>query len=156
MKKIQCIFILLLTSYAAIAQVEKWQKGIVSQEFLYEKAPFPSCHSATLAETQSGLVAAYFGGTKERDPDVEIYVSRMVDGKWLPPVSVADGVQANAKRLPTWNPVLYQVPNGELLLFYKIGPKPSEWWGLMKTSKDGGKTWSPAIKLPEGYIGPVK
>ncbi|RZK54724.1 MAG: sialidase, partial [Pedobacter sp.] len=57
----------------ANAQLEKWQKGIVKQEFLYDKAPFPSCHSATIVETPTGLVASYFGGTKERDPDVEIY-----------------------------------------------------------------------------------
>ncbi|MBE5318780.1 exo-alpha-sialidase [Pedobacter sp. MR2016-19] len=141
---------------SANAQVEKWQKGIVKQEFLFDKAPFPSCHSATIAETQTGLVASFFGGTKERNPDVEIYISRFVDGKWLAPFSVANGIQPDGKRLPTWNPVLYQVPGGDLLLFYKIGPKPSEWWGMMRTSKDGGKTWSKATKLPDGYIGPVK
>jgi predicted neuraminidase len=148
--------LILIGSANANAQVEKWQTGLVKQEFLYDQAPFPSCHSATLAETPGGLVAAYFGGTKERDPDVEIYISRMVDGKWLAPVSVANGIQPNAKRLPTWNPVLYQIPNGELLLFYKVGPKPSEWWGMMKTSNDNGKSWSEATKLPDGYIGPVK
>ena len=140
----------------ANAQVEKWQKGIVKQEFLYDKAPFPSCHSATIAETPTGLVTSFFGGTKERNPDVEIYISRFVAGKWLAPFSVANGIQPDGKRLPTWNPVLYQVPGGDLLLFYKIGPKPSEWFGMMKTSKDGGKTWSDATKLPYGYIGPVK
>ncbi|KQS35715.1 exo-alpha-sialidase [Pedobacter sp. Leaf194] len=140
----------------ANAQVEKWQNGVVTQEFLYDKAPFPSCHSATIAETPTGLVASFFGGTKERNPDVEIYISRLVNGKWLAPVSVADGIQPAGKRLPTWNPVLYQIPGGDLLLFYKIGPKPSEWWGMMKTSKDGGISWSEATKLPDGYIGPVK
>lgn len=148
--------LLFAIAIAANAQLEKWQKGIVKQEFLYDKAPFPSCHSATIVETPTGLVASYFGGTKERDPDVEIYISRFVDGKWLAPVSAANGIQPDGKRLPTWNPVLYQVPNGDLILFYKIGPKPSEWWGMMKTSKDGGKTWSEATKLPNGYIGPVK
>jgi len=140
----------------ANAQVEKWQKGVVKQEFLYDQAPFPSCHSATIVETPTGLVASYFGGTKERNPDVEIYISRFVEGKWLAPVSAVNGVQPDGKRLPTWNPVLYQIPGGDLILFYKIGPKPSEWWGLMKTSKDGGITWSEATKLPDGYIGPVK
>ncbi|SDJ08023.1 Predicted neuraminidase (sialidase) [Pedobacter sp. ok626] len=138
------------------AQSQKWRSGIITDEFLYEKASFPSCHSATIAETPTGLVAAYFGGTKERNPDVEIYISRKVNGTWLAPVSVANGIQNEKLRLPTWNPVLYQVPGGDLLLFYKIGPKPSEWWGLMRTSKDGGITWSDAKKLPDGYIGPVK
>jgi predicted neuraminidase len=137
-------------------KLKLWQKGLVKQEFLYEKAPFPSCHSATIAETPTGLVASFFGGTKERNPDVEIYISRQIDGAWLAPVSVANGIQADGTRLPTWNPVLYQVPGGELLLFYKIGPKPSAWWGMLKRSADGGKSWSAAEKLPEGYIGPVK
>lgn len=145
-----------LSGFDLKAQSQSWRSGIVTDEFLYDKAAFPSCHSATIAETPSGLVAAYFGGTHERHPDVEIYVSRQVNGAWLAPVSAADGVQQDGKRLPTWNPVLYQVPGGELVLFYKVGPKPSEWWGMMKQSGDGGKTWSAAIKLPEGYIGPVK
>lgn len=156
-RKIQITLVFIFAALiSANAQVEKWQIGVVKQEFLYDKAPFPSCHSATIVETPTGLVASFFGGTKERNPDVEIYISRYVDGKWLAPFSVANGIQPDGKRLPTWNPVLYQVPGGDLLLFYKIGPKPSEWWGMMKTSKDDGKTWSDATKLPDGYIGPVK
>lgn len=133
-----------------------WKDGIIKEEFLYEKAPFPSCHSATIVETPAGLAAAFFGGTKERHPDVEIYVCRQEGDTWTAPVSAADGVQPDGKRLPTWNPVLYQIPGGDLLLFYKVGPKPSEWWGMLKRSKDGGKTWSDAEKLPNGNIGPVK
>jgi predicted neuraminidase len=148
--------ILLSLTNMAHAQESPWRQGILTDEFLYEKASFPSCHSATIAETPSGLVTAFFGGTKERHPDVEIYVCRQEGGEWTAPVSAADGVQADGKRLPTWNPVLYQIPGGDLLLFYKIGPKPSEWWGMLKTSKDGGRTWSKAQKLPDGYIGPVK
>lgn len=156
--KLGSIFLFLLGGIVltANAQSEKWRNGIIKDEFIYETAPFPSCHSATIVETPQGLVYAFFGGTKERNPDVEIYVSRQVNGKWTAPASVARGVQPDGKRLPTWNPVLYQVENGELLLFYKIGPKPSEWWGMLRTSKDGGQTWSDAQKLPDGYIGPVK
>lgn len=51
---------------------------------------------------------------------------------------------------------MYQVPEGELILFYKVGPSPSEWWGMLKRSTDGGITWSEAEALPDGYIGPVK
>ncbi|MDM1293617.1 exo-alpha-sialidase [Sphingobacterium sp. N143] len=142
--------------YGQNPTLKVWQKGIQKDEFIYDKAPFPSCHSATMAETDRGLVYAFFGGTKERNPDVEIYVSRYEEGQWTAPESVADGVQPDGKRLPTWNPVLYQIPGGDLLLFYKIGPKPSEWWGMIKHSKDGGKTWSAAEALPTGFIGPVK
>lgn len=138
------------------AQHHAWRQGILIDEFLYDDAPFPSCHSATIAETPTGLVAAFFGGTRERHPDVEIYVCRQENGQWTRPVSAAHGIQSDEERLPTWNPVLYQIPDGDLLLFYKVGPKPSEWWGMLKRSVDGGRTWSEAEKLPEGYIGPVK
>ncbi|MFM8392423.1 MAG: sialidase, partial [Acidobacteriota bacterium] len=45
---------------------------VVKSEFIYETAPFPECHAATIAETDRGLVAAWFGGTKEKNPDVGI------------------------------------------------------------------------------------
>ena len=84
------------------------QPGLSTEEFIYESAPFPSCHAATLAETSEGLIAAFFGGTRERDPDVCIYVSRHVNGRWTPPQEVANGVGFTTNRLPTWNPVLFQ------------------------------------------------
>jgi predicted neuraminidase len=132
------------------------QPGVVSEGFIYESAPFPECHASTIAETDQGLVAAWFGGTEEKHPDVGIWVSRHVDGRWLPPVEVANGVQSPSLRHPTWNPVLFQPKEGPLLLFYKVGPSPDAWWGMMMTSADGGPTWSKPARLPEGMIGPVK
>ena len=79
---------------------------VVKSEFIYETAPFPECHAATIAESQGGLVAAWFGGTKEKNPDVGIWVSRVVKGVWTAPVEVANGVESPSKRYPTWNPVL--------------------------------------------------
>lgn len=147
--------LLCLAAVSASPQEKPWKKGILVDEFLYDTAPFPESHAATIAETPAGLVAAFFGGTKERNPDVCIWVCRYENGKWTAPQNVADGVMPD-KRYPTWNPVLYQVPGGDLYLFYKIGASPSTWKGWLKTSKDNGKTWSRAFPLPEGYIGPVK
>jgi predicted neuraminidase len=129
---------------------------IREKTWIYEQAPFPSCHASTLAETPNGIVAAWFGGTHERHPDVGIWVSGLTASRWTAPVEVATGVQPDGKRLPCWNPVLFQVPKGELLLFYKVGPSPSTWWGMLKRSSDGGKTWSAAERLPEGIAGPIK
>jgi predicted neuraminidase len=42
------------------------------------------------------------------------------------------------------------------MLFYKVGPKPDSWWGMLKTSNDGGRTWSKPQRLPDGILGPVK
>jgi predicted neuraminidase len=128
----------------------------VRREFIYDSAPFPSCHASTLVETRTGLVAAWFGGTHEKHPDVGIWVSRLVKGKWTAPVEVADGVHSPTLRFPTWNPVLHQIDKGPLLLFYKVGPNPDRWWGMVKSSTDGGKTWSDARQLPHGILGPIK
>ncbi|WP_343669690.1 family 78 glycoside hydrolase catalytic domain [Chitinophaga sp.] len=139
-----------------ISQPDRWKKGIVVDEDIFTTAPFPESHAATIAETSNGLVAAWFGGTKERNPDVGIWISRQVAGKWTAPVEVANGIQNDTLRYACWNPVLFQVPGGDLLLFYKVGPNVGGWKGYMKTSKDGGISWSTARQLPDGFLGPVK
>src|SRR5262245_10301614 len=156
---------LLVRSSIAIAAVVLLGSGalrsqspvtLISSEFIYETAPFPQCHASTIVETQSGLVAAWFGGTAERNPDVGIWVSRLEAGRWTPPVEVANGIQNPQLRYPTWNPVLFQPKAGPLMLFYKVGPSPSQWWGELKTSTDAGRTWSPSRRLPDGILGPIK
>lgn len=131
---------------------------LARSEFIYETAPFPSCHASTIAETKNGdLVAAWFGGTEEKNPDVAIYVARSAkNGAWSVPVEVANGVQSPSLRYPCWNPVLYQADQGPLLLFYKVGPSPQTWWGMLIRSTDGGGTWSKPERLPEGILGPIK
>jgi predicted neuraminidase len=132
------------------------QPGVVNSEFIYESAPFPSCHASTIEETKDGLIAAWFGGTHERHPDVCIYVARHENGKWSTPAEVANGVGFTTNRLPTWNPVLFQPKSGPLMLFYKVGPSPSTWWGMLMTSDDAGRTWSAPRRLPDGILGPIK
>ncbi|WPV69738.1 family 78 glycoside hydrolase catalytic domain [Chitinophaga sp. LS1] len=139
-----------------VSQPDRWKRGIVIDEDIFTTAPFPESHAATIAETSKGLVAAWFGGTKERNPDVGIWVSRQVAGKWTAPVEVANGIQNDTLRYACWNPVLFQMPGGDLLLFYKVGPNVGGWKGYMKTSKDGGISWSAARQLPGGFLGPVK
>jgi predicted neuraminidase len=131
--------------------------AVTKSEFIFETAPYPSCHASTIVETSAGaLVAAWFGGTHERNPDVGIWVSRQENGRWTEGVEVANGVQENGSREPTWNPVLFQAPKGPLVLFYKVGPSPSKWWGMVMESADGGKTWSKPRRLPDGILGPIK
>ncbi len=135
------------------------QKGVVKNEFLYEKADFPQCHSATICETTNGdLVSAFFGGTREGAPDVCIYVCRKEKGTdvWTKPALAADGILSATERKACYNPVLYQQPDGPLYLFYKIGKNVADWTGFVKMSFDAGKTWTKAFPLPEGYLGPIK
>lgn len=130
--------------------------GILKSEFVFDAAPFPRCHASTIAEVDGRLVAAWFGGSHEKHEDVGIWVARHDGNSWTPPVEVADGVQHTTKRYPTWNPVLFQPRLGRLLLFYKCGPDPRRWWGMLTTSDDHGATWSLARRLPEDILGPVK
>ena len=131
--RIFTLALLCQSSFAAAAE----PPGIVLREFIYNEAPFPECHASTIEETPDGLVAAWFGGTEEKHPDVGIWVSRHDGTKWLTPVEVANGIQADGKtRHPTWNPVLFQAKDGPLLLFYKVGPSPSRWWGMLIKSSD--------------------
>jgi len=131
--------------------------GVRSAEFVFETAPFPSCHASTIVETTDGaLAAAWFGGAGERKPDVGIWFSKRIDGQWTKPVELANGVQSATLRYPTWNPVLFQPRDQPLMLFYKVGPSPSSWWGMLMTSTDGGQTWSEPRRLPDGILGPIK
>jgi predicted neuraminidase len=130
---------------------------IIRSQFIYEDASYPECHASTLVETAPGrLIAAWFGGTKERNPDVCIYVAHFQNGKWSKQTQVASGMLPDGSRLPTWNPVLFQPHQGPLVLFYKVGPTPRDWWGMMMTSIDGGHTWNEPQKLPNGILGPIK
>gem|GEM_PF-614718 len=191
---------------------------ILRSEFIFEKAPFASCHASTIVETDDGLLTAWFGGSAEGADDVGIWLARFNGNGWSAPVEVATGIvddetpekpgqardsQLNGQKLITgnnksgieketlpetvnperapadngemmiseknhsgvttinrrfacWNPVLFRRRNGELLLFYKVGPSPSGWWGMVKISRDDGRTWSRAYRLPEGFLGPIK
>jgi alpha-L-fucosidase len=129
---------------------------LLTSEFIYEQAPFPSCHASTLVETKDGLLAAWFGGTHENHPDVCIYTSACIKGKWSAPQLVADGIQSDTLRYPCWNPVLFKRDNGDIVLFYKVGKDPRSWWGMYKISNNQGKSWSAAVRIPGNLYGPIK
>lgn len=133
------------------------QPGFVSAQWIAEPPSTPECHAGTIAQATDGsLLAAWFGGTYEGHVDVGIWQSRYEFGRWSKPEEVADGVQADGSRTSTFNPVLFQYPDaGPMLLFYMDGTLEGA-RGNLKTSKDGGHTWSPAQRLPHGIRGAVK
>jgi len=138
------------------------EQGYLKGELIYplDNRPTPECHASTLVESSSGILAAWFGGSHEKNKDVGIWISHLKEGRWSSPVEVANGIQDKTLRYPCWNPVLFQPREGPLMLFYKVGPNPREWWGELKTSGDQGNTWSDSRKLGESalghLIGPVK
>ena len=140
----------------SVAQLSARLDRAVRSEFVFETGPFKSVHASTVAETKDGLVSAWFAGTAEGAPDVGIWVSRHLQGAWTPPIEVATGVQPEGVRHPCWNPVLFAASDRPLMLFYKVGPSPQTWWGMLRTSTDGGRTWSDGRRLPDGILGPIK
>jgi predicted neuraminidase len=128
----------------------------IDSEFVFETAPFASAHASTIVDTRDGLVTAWFGGTREGAADVGIWLARRERDRWTPPTEIATGARPDGARVPCWNPVLVDVPGAALMLFYKVGPSPQTWWGMVRTSRDSGRTWSEARRLPEGILGPIK
>lgn len=191
---------------------EQFGGYVVDDEFVYDQSIYPETHSASIVELADGtLLATYFGGTKERVPDVCIYTQRKEAGSdvWSKPVLAADGVfernsdyariagidstcvkahfgpcrrhgidwaaakqnirmtweealdftgfaKDGEQRKACWNPVLFQMPNGEIWLFFKIGKNVKDWTGWLCKSTDGGRTWSDKEPLPQGFLGPIK
>src|SRR5438874_6072149 len=120
--------------------------------FIFEKAPFASCHASTIAEVEPGkFLAAWFGGQKEGANDVRIWMARFDGKKWSEPE-----IAAEEPGVPCWNPVLFLSKQKTLFLFYKAGPNPMSWTGYVRRSTDAGRTWSKIEPLPAGLLGPIK
>ena len=125
----------------------------VLSEFIFEKAPFEQCHASTVLELPDGnLLSAWFGGKREKDNSVEIWMSsKPKGGVWSDPKAMTDFPE-----VPTWNPVLFEDTTGKVWLFFKIGPNEREWIGAYRTSEDQGRTWSEITYLPGGILGPIR
>ena len=124
-------------------------------EFVFDRAPFVTCHAPTIVTTKQGLLAAWFGGEEEGSPDVGIWISRRDSKGWSQLMQVTTGLLSNGARSACWNPVLFAADDN-LLLFYKVGDSPRNWWGMLMISRDDGITWSHPQRLPDGIFGPIK
>jgi alpha-L-fucosidase len=150
---IKC-YCLIIIGFAAQGQ-NNWKK--IREELIVNDPPFQQCHASTIVQLGSGeVMAAWFGGSSEGRKDVVIWSAIKNKNSWSDPVVVADGIVNDSLRYPCWNPVLFRSDNHKLFLFYKVGPSPREWWGMMKTSMDDGKTWTLPVRLPDGLLGPIK
>ncbi len=128
-----------------------------ADKMVYDTPPFKECHASTIVEVdENKFLMAAFGGSREGKNDVSIWLSQGNGNVWNKPVLIDTGLAENKELYPCWNPVLFQSMEGTLSLFYKVGPSPREWWGMVKTSDDKGKTWSKGIRLPQDILGPIK
>lgn len=121
-----------------------------SVTFVFEDdRPFAQCHASTITQAPDGTyVAAWFGGTAEKDPDVGIWMARFVDGDWTP-VTQAAKIEESAH----WNPVLFTDAEGEVHLFFKVGPEIPHWRTYWMSSSDNGESWSDPAELVPGDTG---
>ncbi len=120
-----------------------------------EERPFPESHASTLLRMDNGeFLVAWFGGTKEKDDDVGIWMSKGQPNTWTSPKEVAK-IRDDAH----WNPVLFQDKNGEIYLYFKVGKNISDWETWIMSTKDFGETWTEARELvagDKGGRGPVR
>lgn len=127
---------------------------VAHQHIFRPEELYLECHASTLECLPDGtIVAAWFGGTKEKNDDVAIWVSRYRNGKWEP-----QRVAADVKDVPCWNPVLFDAGD-RLVLYYKVGKTIQKWQTLYTESYDGGVTWTEGRELVPGDFGgrgPVK
>jgi len=155
MKSFLIVAAFFFTSAISASAQTSWQK--TSEEFICADPPFKQCHASTIVELAPGkLMAAWFGGSGEGQKDVTIWLSTKEKEKWTPPAIIANGIVNDTLRYPCWNPVLFKASNNKLFLFYKVGPSPQQWWGMVITSINNGKNWSAPVRLPKSVLGPIK
>jgi predicted neuraminidase len=128
----------------------------LAKDFIFgDIRPFPQCHASTVLRTRDGkFLVAWFGGTHEKHDDVGIWLAKGEPGKWSAPLEVA-----KIREDPHWNPVLFQDPSGDIILFFKVGKVIDEWETWFKVSPDNGQSWSEARELvpgDKGGRGPVR
>lgn len=120
-----------------------------------EDYSFPESHASTLIRLENGIfVVAWFGGTKEGNDDVGIYMSKGKPGKWSPPKKIV-----KIREEAHWNPVLFKTREGDIHLFFKVGKTIAQWETWQTISGDGGNTWSEPKELvtgDKGGRGPVR
>ncbi|MDX8340483.1 sialidase family protein [Draconibacterium sp. IB214405] len=155
MKNLFILFCLAFIVFTACRQENNTNFALVSESYISDTLQYAQCHASTIIETKNGLLLSFFGGQYERHPQVSIYTAAFENGQWQKPQKVADG-KIDTTYFPTWNPVLFRNTNEQIDLFYKIGPSPNDWWGMVEHSNDEGKTWSAPEKLPNGILGPIR
>ncbi|MEX0746030.1 MAG: exo-alpha-sialidase [Phycisphaeraceae bacterium] len=142
---------------ATRAEGEGGEPIVLQQERI--DVPTDFAHASTITQARDGaLVVAWYGGQEEGDADNRVYVTRNDGSGWSEPIALDDDGKCQ-------NPVIYQPrkAGAPMLLYYKFFPRRR-----MRTSEDGGRTWSDPRELPDsdnpvliggyggGFVGPSK
>lgn len=120
-----------------------WQPGLLSARFVFDTMVTPECHAATLTQRSDGaIVAAWFGGTHEGHVDVGVWQSVFDGQSWAWPQEVGHGYFLDGSPSSTFNPVLFQYPDSDVMLLFYLGGELESSHGTLQASHDGGATWS--------------
>lgn len=133
-------------------------QAVIGEYFISADLADFDCHSSCIVETSPGILCAVWkGGSGKGKSNVDmkqnvgIWLSRFENGRWGVPKQIVQTPHSVC-----WTPVLAKCPNGELILFYRVGFDPRHTTSLVKRSLDGGSSWSDAETLPAGIVGPAK
>lgn len=133
---------------------------IVAQQFLFERHNFPTCHSSSITQLSNGdMLAVFSGGKNEAAIDTRIYMTRKAKGcdSWSPFEEMSVCAQDRGKKFSTSNPVVFQKPDGEVLLFYHTSETGEHGTPCyLRRSSDLGYSWSEEERLPDGVQGPER
>jgi len=124
--------------------------ALVTRDFIFDDdRPFKECHASTLVALDDGnFLVAWFGGTKEKNPDVAIWLSKGRPGNWSAPRQIMK-IRQDAH----WNPVLFKDEKGTIYLYFKVGKEIPYWETWVTSSTDGGFSWSEPVELVKGDKG---
>jgi predicted neuraminidase len=133
------------------------QVKVIIDTTIFPQGKVNACHASTIVETSNGkFMSAWFSGSYEGANDVGIWTSTFENNKWSEPNLTVEERDSIRNQVACWNPVLFETKNGRLILFYKVGINPREWYGMFIQSNDKGKTWNSPQNLPKGFLGPIK
>lgn len=156
-KTLSSIFFLSLLIGSSLSEKKNIQKISIQKENVFPlrddvgggNFPFPESHASTLIKLDDGqFLVAWFGGTKEKNDDVGIWISKGKPNHWTYPIEIAK-IREDAH----WNPILFKTPGGEIKLYFKVGKTIAKWetWQIVSTNE--GATWSEPTELVKGDKG---
>jgi len=91
----------------------------MEQEFIFTAAPFESCHASTVVELGNGdIMAAWFGGSAEGNPDVAIWASHRTAGAWSTPAELVREPDIASYTGEYSYPAIVQGKSGDLHITY--------------------------------------
>lgn len=109
--------------------------------------PTASAHASCIARVSGETWLTWFGGTREGDNDVKIYLSRKTASGWTEPVRICAD-----ESLPHWNPVLFPRESGADL-FFKVGATIPGWKTMRVHINEQGQPEGDIRELVPGDAG---